>query len=176
MELKSFYIKCTKCGNFNKINSQHLLFCHKCKKRLDNNYLVWREKHQNNSFEKFLKSDWVCDKIEIKKEIPIEPDWEKIFSIGALIIFIIGLTILNVVEIEYFTHHIPSGYEMGGIIIWMLEKKVGIFFVIATILAMVVSYLVSKRCWVSLVIGIFISMLLTICQYLICFNPHLIGL
>jgi hypothetical protein len=61
------YLKCNSCGHLNKIESETLLFCSKCNKKLENNFRDWHIRNSDKSFEDFKKL--VCiNELEIPTE------------------------------------------------------------------------------------------------------------
>lgn len=47
------FLKCSKCGHFNEMKSEYLVFCTKCNKKLDNNYSDWIIRNSDKTFEDF---------------------------------------------------------------------------------------------------------------------------
>ena len=47
------YLKCTKCGHFNEVKSEYMVFCPSCNKKLENNFAEWNRKFPEKSFDEF---------------------------------------------------------------------------------------------------------------------------
>lgn len=52
------YLKCTHCGHLNEVNSEYLVFCSNCKKKLDNNFSAWKKTNPSGTLADFQKN--VC--------------------------------------------------------------------------------------------------------------------
>jgi len=50
-----YYLKCNSCGHLNKIESETVLFCSKCNKKLENNFRDWHSRNSDKSFEDYKK-------------------------------------------------------------------------------------------------------------------------
>ena len=76
------YLKCTKCGHFNEVKTEYLIFCTNCNKKLENNFAEWNRKYPEKSFDDF-KHETCTTQIE---EIPqIKPKTISGTRIGILI-------------------------------------------------------------------------------------------
>ncbi|MFV0593209.1 MAG: hypothetical protein ACK5M7_17685 [Draconibacterium sp.] len=53
-----YYLKCEKCGHYNSVISEYIVYCGKCKMHLSNNYIDWVSKNPTKNFEDFKHS--VC--------------------------------------------------------------------------------------------------------------------
>ena len=69
------YITCQACEHQNKIISERTIFCKKCKKKLDNNFIDWKKSKSENTFDDYLKASAVfsvndkeCLKTKYNKE------------------------------------------------------------------------------------------------------------
>lgn len=47
------YLICGKCGHYNEVKSEYLIFCSNCNKKLENNYSDWSNRNSNKTFEDF---------------------------------------------------------------------------------------------------------------------------
>lgn len=47
------YLICGKCGHYNEVKSEYLVFCSNCKKKLENNYSDWSNRNPDKTFEDF---------------------------------------------------------------------------------------------------------------------------
>lgn len=48
------YLVCDNCQHKNAVNSERLVFCKQCQKKLSNNYLDWKKSKFNSSFETYV--------------------------------------------------------------------------------------------------------------------------
>ncbi|MCE4562709.1 hypothetical protein INQ51_00180 [Maribellus sp. CM-23] len=48
-----YYLKCEKCGHYNSVISEYMVYCGKCKIHLPNNYIDWVSKNPNKNFDDF---------------------------------------------------------------------------------------------------------------------------
>lgn len=55
------YLKCNNCGHFNELQSEFLVFCSKCNKKLDNNFSNWKKWNPDKSFEDFKQQVCLSD-------------------------------------------------------------------------------------------------------------------
>ena len=53
-----YYLKCDKCGHYNAVYSEYLVYCGKCKTHLTNNYIDWVNTNSTKNFEDYKRS--VC--------------------------------------------------------------------------------------------------------------------
>ena len=53
-----YYLKCSNCGHLNQVSSEYMVFCTKCRKKLDNNFPNWKLKNPGKSFNDF--KELVC--------------------------------------------------------------------------------------------------------------------
>jgi hypothetical protein len=60
------YLTCTHCQYNNPINSERTVFCKRCNKKLENNFIDWRKSKMDNSFETFLSTHTNKDTTELK--------------------------------------------------------------------------------------------------------------
>lgn len=47
------FLECSKCGHFNEVKSEYLVFCSNCNKKLENNYSAWIARNSDSTFEDF---------------------------------------------------------------------------------------------------------------------------
>jgi hypothetical protein len=47
------YLICGKCGHFNEVKSEYLIFCESCNKKLENNYSDWKKRNSDKTFDDF---------------------------------------------------------------------------------------------------------------------------
>jgi hypothetical protein len=47
------YLICGKCGHYNEVKSEYLIFCSNCNKKLENNYSDWSNRNSDKTFEDF---------------------------------------------------------------------------------------------------------------------------
>jgi hypothetical protein len=48
-----YFLRCPKCGNFNEVKTEYMIFCPVCHKKLDNNYTDWIKFNPDKTFEDF---------------------------------------------------------------------------------------------------------------------------
>jgi hypothetical protein len=48
-----FYIKCTKCGHFNEVKTEYMVFCSNCHKKLETNYSDWTKLNPDKTFDDY---------------------------------------------------------------------------------------------------------------------------
>ena len=66
-----YYLKCEKCGHYNSVDSEFLVYCGKCKVHLINNYIDWVGVHPDKTFGDFRKTVCVTE-TEIPKQDTVE--------------------------------------------------------------------------------------------------------
>ena len=49
------YLICDNCQHKNTVNSERMIFCKGCNKKLSNNYLDWKKTKFNSSFETYVE-------------------------------------------------------------------------------------------------------------------------
>lgn len=65
------YLICNHCHYKNSIDSERIIFCKECERKIDNNYLDWKKSKVNTSFETYIKEATTKDGTVIKKIEPI---------------------------------------------------------------------------------------------------------
>ena len=60
------YLICNYCQYNNPINSERIVFCKKCNKKLENNFIDWRKSKMDNSFDTFLITQTIRNTKELK--------------------------------------------------------------------------------------------------------------
>ena len=82
-----FYLKCSKCGHFNEVKSEYLIFCAGCNKKLDNNYSDWSKRNPEKSFGDYKKLICVTEieQIPEKKQRSFKPKGLK-YWIGLVVV------------------------------------------------------------------------------------------
>eukprot|EP01028_Stygiella_incarcerata_P013874 TRINITY_DN854_c0_g3_i1.p1 TRINITY_DN854_c0_g3~~TRINITY_DN854_c0_g3_i1.p1 ORF type:complete len:319 (+),score=-37.23 TRINITY_DN854_c0_g3_i1:586-1542(+) len=63
-----YYLKCDKCGHYNAVYSEYMVYCGKCKTHLTNNYIDWVNTNSTKSFEDYKRT--VCIH---ESELPKQP-------------------------------------------------------------------------------------------------------
>jgi|WetSurMetagenome_2_1015567.scaffolds.fasta_scaffold80678_1 hypothetical protein len=48
-----YFLKCPKCGHFNEVKTEYMIFCANCHKKLDNNYTDWFRQNPDKSFDTY---------------------------------------------------------------------------------------------------------------------------
>lgn len=48
-----FYLKCKNCGHLNEVQSEYLIFCSSCDKKLDDNYSDWKKRNPDKTLDDF---------------------------------------------------------------------------------------------------------------------------
>lgn len=66
------YLICDICQHKNTVNSERIVFCKGCQKKLSNNYLDWKKSKFNSSFETYVDS-----LKEYNETIPLKQDLEE---------------------------------------------------------------------------------------------------
>ena len=56
-----YYLKCNHCGHLNEVNSEYMVFCTNCKKKIENNYSNWKKKNQDKTLDEFKKLICISD-------------------------------------------------------------------------------------------------------------------
>ena len=74
------YLKCSKCGHLNEVNTQYLTFCAGCNKKLENNYASWQVFNPEGSFGDYKQQ--VCLTEEKANAVP--PSAKKKLNKGKL--------------------------------------------------------------------------------------------
>lgn len=54
-----FYLRCSRCGHLNPADSEHLLFCQSCNRKLINNFSDWHARFPLKSFQDFRREQCV---------------------------------------------------------------------------------------------------------------------
>jgi hypothetical protein len=171
-----YYIKCESCGCENEIKSQPVIFCNKCKNKLRNNFISWKNCHSSDSFDEYLKSDWV-QKVDRNAVVTINDEQIKEFDTKRTTLVVILLTtLINLALVFLFLNNIPTGYEMGAILIAMMLIKNGVNITLGGITGMICSYWLTKHFKMVILFGVISVILLILCEYLVAFKPNLIGL
>lgn len=60
-----YFLKCAKCGYFNEVKTEYLVFCSNCHKKLDPNYSDWIRINPDKSFDDFTQKFCTTEIIEI---------------------------------------------------------------------------------------------------------------
>lgn len=93
--MNTYYLRCGRCGHFNEVKSEYLVFCSKCNKKLDNNYSDWVIRNSSKTFDDFKQQ--VCTtNIEGQPTTMQKPNMFKtlkfwtIFTIAVVIFYAVG--------------------------------------------------------------------------------------
>jgi hypothetical protein len=63
------FLKCNKCGQFNEVKNEYLVFCTSCNKKLDSNFYDWQKRNPDLSLDEYKRL--VCiPEAEIPKDEP----------------------------------------------------------------------------------------------------------
>jgi hypothetical protein len=62
-----YFLKCSKCGHFNEVKTEYMIFCSNCHKKLDNNYSDWFRQNPDKSFDIYKQLMCSTEIIEIAK-------------------------------------------------------------------------------------------------------------
>jgi len=91
-----YFLKCSKCGHFNEVKTDYLMFCSNCNKKLDNNYTDWQIVNPDKSIDDFKKliciSEEDIQKASIKEK-PSKPKGLKYwiaFAVAFAVFYAIG--------------------------------------------------------------------------------------
>ena len=52
-----YFLKCNRCGHLNELLTETILFCQKCNRKLENNFIDWQAAHPENTFEDFKQQE-----------------------------------------------------------------------------------------------------------------------
>jgi hypothetical protein len=69
-----YFLKCSRCGHFNEVKTEYMIFCSNCNKKLDNNYSDWIKRNSDKSYDDFKKL--ICT-TEAKETPKIKPKSNK---------------------------------------------------------------------------------------------------
>ena len=70
------YLSCDSCQHKNIINSERIVFCTNCNKKLVNNYTDWKKTKFDSSFETYIAKE-TLEKNTLNEEINITPEKKK---------------------------------------------------------------------------------------------------
>lgn len=70
------YLTCDSCQHKNIINSERIVFCTNCNKKLVNNYTDWKKTKFDSSFETYIAKETI-EKTTLNEEINITPEKKK---------------------------------------------------------------------------------------------------
>lgn len=90
------FLKCSKCGHFNEVKTEYLMFCSSCNKKLENNFSDWQVINPDKSFDDFKQLICISEeemKVNSPKEIPKKSKGLKYlisFAIAFAIFYAIG--------------------------------------------------------------------------------------
>ena len=62
-----YFLKCSKCGHFNEVKTEYMVFCSNCHKKLDNNYSDWFKQNPDKSFDTYKQLICSTEVIETSK-------------------------------------------------------------------------------------------------------------
>jgi len=98
-----YFLKCNKCGYFNEVKTEYLVFCSKCNKKLDNCYSNWVAKNPNGTFQDFTSTVCVSSVPETPQATQISPGkrWIQLAMLGATLTIaglIAGSTIIGMLR------------------------------------------------------------------------------
>lgn len=62
-----YFLRCNSCGHLNEVKTEYLIFCSKCKKKIENNYSNWIKRNPGKSFEDYKKMVCTTQINEIQK-------------------------------------------------------------------------------------------------------------
>ncbi len=81
------YLICNHCQFKNSVYSERIIFCQKCQKKMDNNFLDWKKSKFNSSFNDYIKETTTLDgtPLEFKEKNQIERKYIFKNSINQLI-------------------------------------------------------------------------------------------
>ncbi len=104
------FLNCSKCGHFNEVKSEYLVFCTKCDKKLDNNYSDWIIRNSDKTFEDFKNQ--VCT-TNVEEPVKINTTKNKVKGLKYWIGFTVAFAIFYAV-----------GHFAGQAIIDVFKKPV----------------------------------------------------
>lgn len=88
-----YFLKCNKCGHFNEVKTDYMMFCSGCNKKLDNNYTDWQVVNPDKTAEDFRHLVCISEEEMRKSIVSVAPKKSKgtIFwvAISAVIVFAI---------------------------------------------------------------------------------------
>ncbi|WP_346857528.1 hypothetical protein [uncultured Draconibacterium sp.] len=64
-----YFLKCDRCGHFNPVDSEYLVYCGKCKTHLPDNYIDWVGKYSDKNFDDYKRMMCVTES-EVPKHAP----------------------------------------------------------------------------------------------------------
>lgn len=88
-----YFLKCSKCGHFNEVKTDYLIFCSNCNKKLDNNYTDWQLYNPEKTSEDFKRLICISEE-ELRKNAVVEtPKKFKgiTFWIAILVVIVFGV-------------------------------------------------------------------------------------
>ena len=74
------YLICDNCQHKNTVNSERIVFCKKCDKKIHNNYLDWKKSKFDSSFESYIAKETTENGEAITEDKPIYKEKEGIFK------------------------------------------------------------------------------------------------
>ena len=91
-----YFLKCSKCGYFNEVKTDYLMFCAGCNKKLDNNYTEWQVYNPDKTSEDFKRLVCISEE-EMRKNSVAETPKKKLnlkywiaFAVAFAIFYAIG--------------------------------------------------------------------------------------
>lgn len=91
-----YFLKCDKCGYFNEVKTDYLIFCSSCNKKIASNYTDWQVRNPDQKNDDFKRLICVSEdevKKNIVKEKPNKPKGLKYwisFSVAFAVFYAIG--------------------------------------------------------------------------------------
>jgi hypothetical protein len=110
------FLKCSKCGHFNEVKSEYLIFCSRCDKKLDNNYSDWKRRNSDKSFDDFKQL--ICNteaQENLKNKSKTKPGMPKGLKYGIVITIGVAFIVAGFYAVVHFA---------GDTIVGFLKKPI----------------------------------------------------
>lgn len=90
-----FNLQCENCGHFNPVNSEYIVFCEQCNKKIANNFKDWQKRNPDKNIDDFTNIFCISDEAleNLKK---VEKKQKRRITKGQLVGIIIGTVLASV--------------------------------------------------------------------------------
>lgn len=102
--LTMHYLKCESCDYLNEVNTEYLIFCNSCNKKLSRNFTQWSKINYTKSFDDYLKEECIFKNSaqDVKSgSTKIKTKKTRSYLIVSVAIILFGLIIVGVTSINY---------------------------------------------------------------------------
>lgn len=113
------FLKCNNCGSLNEVESENLLFCQNCNKKLDNNFRDWQARNPEKKFDEFKTLICVSES-EVNNNPIVKKNQPK--KIKYWIGFAVAFTISTIIG-QFFGDKIIEFIKFGKTPKSILEQK-----------------------------------------------------